>query len=66
MFNALVRRYMIAFIYIVGSVFQLEFPRTPRVAPLPWSEIHVLRFYPPAGFLGVFVSGSGALLFSLF
>ena len=50
MFNAFVRRYMIAFIYIVSSVFQLEFPRTPRVAPLPWSGVLVSRFFPPAGF----------------
>ena len=36
-FNAFVRRYMIAFIYIASSVFQLQYPRTPKVAPLPWS-----------------------------
>ena len=66
MFNAFVRRYMIAFIYIVSCVFQLEFPKTPRVTPLPWSGVHVSRFFPPAGFLGVFVSGSGELFFSLF
>ena len=36
---------MIAFIYIVSSVFQLEFPRTPRVAPLPWSGVRVPRFF---------------------
>ena len=41
---------MIAFIYIVSSVFQLEFPGTPRVAPLPWSGVHVPCFFPPAGF----------------
>ena len=54
MFNAFVRRYMIAFLYIVSSVFQLEFPRTLRVATLPWSGIHVHCFFPLAGFLGGF------------
>ena len=54
MFNAFVRRYMIAFLYIVSSVFQLEFPRTLRVAPLPWSEVHVPCFFPLAGFFGGF------------
>ena len=67
MFYAFVRRYTIAFINIVSSVFQVEYPRIPRVAPLPWSGVHVPRFFPPAVlFLGVFVSGSGVLLFSLF
>ena len=57
---------MLAFIYIVSRVFQLELPRTPRIAPLPWSGVHVPRFFPPAGFFRGFRSGSGALLFSLF
>ena len=49
-FNAFIRRCMIAFIYIVSSVFQVEYPRTQRVAPLPWLGVHVPRFFPPAGF----------------
>ena len=65
MFNAFVRRSIIAFIYIVSTVFQLEYSRTPRVAPLPWSGVYVPCLFPPAGFLWVFVSGCGALLFSL-
>ena len=48
--NAFVRRYIIAFIYIVSSVFHVEYPRTPRVAPLPWSGVHVPCCFSPAGF----------------
>ena len=55
-----------AFIYIVSSVFQVEYPRTPRVTPLPGSGVDVPPFFHLLVFLGVFASGSGALLFSLF
>ena len=41
---------MIAFFFIVNSVSSIIIPRTPRVAPLPWSGVHIPRFFPPAGF----------------
>ena len=57
MFKAFVRLHMTVFIYIVSSVFQVEYPRTPRVAPLPWSGVHVPHFFSTCWvFLGVFIN----------
>ena len=41
---------VIYFIYV--HYVQLGHPKSPRVAPLPWSGAHVLLFFPPAGFSG--------------
>ena len=67
-FSAFVRQNMIAFIYVVSSVFQLDSlePRGShyclgRGYTFP-TFFYLLFFF----FLGVFVSDSGALLFSLF
>ena len=54
MFNAIVRQYIMAFIHIVSIVFQYEYPRAPRVAPLPWVEGTRSPVFSTCWFFGVF------------
>ena len=47
--HASVKLYTIALIYIVNSVFSInQTPKTPMVAPLPWSGVYVPWCFSPA------------------